>query len=562
VTNLKEHGHLFLAVASTPNKDMSAAIEQLQKKRIQAHVLLAENCDGRTETALAYQNLSEKTGGIFRLTTEDEAGDMAVLEDLLDMILSMGKYTMLGTLKNEAGDPIEGALIEVNGKTTTTDAAGNWEITDFMEDKYALQASKEGYVFAPLVVELGNDLYFHQVEINPLSSLTLTAIPDTWGAIRQGEELTYTFAIVNGGAQTATGVTLTDVLPMGTTATALEALYGGSCDLETLICQLPDLTPGASATVELTLRNDNEEAKNLKNVATLSANEYPANIQTSFKKVLPHLSVTLTDKPDPVVMQGTLHYQAAVELSPLAPKTTATDVELFLHLPEGTELVDVNTEYGTCDISEYPTIVCQMDDLSIATPDSISFAVVDVNVKLTDATLLILTHEAKVTAANYPAHLIKERTNVVVPPEAVADITFVMDTTHSMTEEVNGVINALVTFIEDKIKANQKPLVSIIEFKDNVMLRAFTSNMQQVIETIKQFKVEEGGTCQEASAEALDLAINHTKSGGTISLITDAAPYDGVDLDALMQRLRGKQIKFSSFISGDCTTSSGDNSWK
>jgi uncharacterized repeat protein (TIGR01451 family) len=559
-SNLKEHGHLFLAVASTPNKDMSAAIQQLQQKRIQAHVLLAGNCDGSTETALAYQTLSKKTGGVFRLTTEDEAGDLAVLEDLLDMIMSMGKYTVLGTIKNEAGNPIEGALIEINTKTTTTDAAGNWEIADFMEGKYALQTSKEGYVFAPQIVELGNEVYLHEVEIKPLSSLTLVAIPDTWDDIRQGEELTYTFNILNGGVQIATGVTLTDFLPIGTTAIALEALHGGSCDLETLICQLPDLNSGASATVELTLHNDG--AENLRNVATLSSNEYPADIQKSYKVVKPHLSVALTDTPDPVVMENVLHYQVAVELSALAPETTATDVELFLRLPEGTELVNIATEYGVCDISEYPAVVCQLVDLSIATPDSVSHVVISVDVKLTDATLLILTHEARVAAANYSAHTVRERTNVVVPPEAMANITFVMDTTHSMNEEVNGVIKALQMFIEEQINANLQPIVSIIEFKDNVTLRAFTSNMQQVLDTVQQFQVAEGGLCQEASAEALGLAISHTVRSGTIFLITDAAPYEDADLGVLTKRLRDKQIRFSTLISGDCTTSSGQNSWK
>jgi len=183
-------------------------------------------------------------------------------------------------------------------------------------------------------------------------------------------------------------------------------------------------------------------------------------------------------------------------------------------------------------------------------------------VKLTDATLLILTHEARVAAANYPAHSVRERTKVVVPADAMADITLVMDTTHSMNEEVNGVIRALQTFIEEQINAEPPPLVSVIEFKDNVTLRSFTSNMQQVLDTVQQFRVAEGGLCQEASAEALGLAINHTVPGGTIFLITDASPYEDADLGVLTKRLRNKGIRFNTLISGDCTTSSGQNSWK
>ncbi len=558
VTNLKPNGHLFLAVASTPSKDMSTAIQQLQAKPVKAHVLLAENCDGSAETTSAYQTLSGQTGGVFRVTTEDKAGDMAALADLLDEILNLGKYTVLGTIQNESGEPLGGVAIEINMKTTTTDAAGNWEIPKFMEGEYTLTASKAGYVFAPQVVTLGNEVYRQSVEIKPLSSLALVAIPHTWEAIRQGEDLTYTFTILNGGAKTATGVTLTEVLPTGATVVSLDSLYGGTCDLETLTCQLPDLTTGASATVKLTLHNDGTET--LKNVATLSSNEYPVDIQTSSKKVKPHLSVTLIDTPDPVVMKGVLHYQAVVELSALAPNPTATGVKLFLQLPEGTELGEIKTKFGVCDISEYPTVVCDLEDLSIATPDSISQVVVDLDIQLTNLALLLLTHEARVSATNYPAQTVREHTKIVVPPEAMANLTLVMDTTHSMNEEVNGTIRALQSLIKAQMDAKVQPVVSVIEFKDNVTLRAFTTDLQQVLNVVQQFEVGEGGLCQEASAEALDLAISHTVPGGTIVLITDASPYEGSDINALARRLKEKRIKFNTLISGDCTTSSGKTS--
>lgn len=559
VTNLKEGGHLFLTVASTPDKDMAAVIQQLQQKGAKAHVWLEKNCDGSAETATAYQNLAGKTGGIFRVTTKDEASDQVALEDLLDTILSTGKYTVMGTIKNESGQPIEGVALEINYQTTKTDAAGNWEISNFMEGQYTLTASKDGYVFAPQAVELGNELYHHEVELKPLSSLTLVAIPHTWEDIRQGEDLTYTFNILNGGAQTATGVTLTDILPEGATVVALESLYGGSCDVNTMTCKLPDLNTASSATVKLTLHN--EGAENLKNVATLTSNEYPMDIQTSFKRIKPHLSVTVVDEPNPVVMKGTLHYQAIVELSPLAPQATASGVKLSLRLPEGTELSNIKTDHGICDIGQYPAVTCDLDDVSIATPTSISRAIVDMNLQLTDATLLILTHEAKVAAINYPAHFVREHTKILVPPEAVADITLVMDTTHSMNEELNGTIKALQSFIQAQINAKTQPLISVIEFKDNVTLRAFTRNAQQVLDTIQQFKVGEGGLCQEASAEALELAANHTKAGGIIVLITDAAPYEGSDLNTIARNINNKQIKLNALISGDCTTSSGQTSW-
>ncbi len=558
-TNLKEKGHLFLATASTPGKDMSSAIQQLQQKRVKAHVLFAENCDGSAATEAAYQELSGQTGGIFRISTDDTASDMLALEGLLDMIFSMGKYTVMGTITDEVGQPLASVDIEINELTTTTDSAGNWEIPNFMEGEYTLMASKEGYVFLPQVVEVGNEIYYHQVEITPVSSLAMSAISDTRGDVRQGEDVSYTFTIVNGGSQTATGVTFSDVLPAGTTATALEALFAGTCDVNTLTCQFPNLTPGASVAVELTIHN--EGVDNLKNVATLSSNEYPEDIQTSRKVVKPYFSVDITDTPDPIVMESVLHYRAIVELSALAPKVTANDIKLFLRLPEGTELSSIDTNHGVCDISEYPKIACELEDLSIAAPGDVSQMTVDMDVQLTDATLLLLTSEASVSASNYPTHTIKEQTKVVVPPEAMADISIVMDTTHSMHEEVNGTMKALEAFIKQQIDANTNPVVNLIEFKDNVTLRAFTSNLQHIVDAIHQFEVKDGGLCQEASAEALSLAVDHTVPGGTIVFITDAAPYENADLDALGKRLKAKSIKLTVLISGDCTTSSGKQSW-
>ncbi len=386
--------------------------------------------------------------------------------------------------------------------------------------------------------------------ITPLTTFKLVVKPDKWEDLKQGEDLTYTMTITNGGSETATNVTLTNQLPTGTTLVSLESVEA-QCDTETLICTLPTLTSGATATVKLTLHNDLTDT--LKTVSTLTSIEYPVDVKTSFKSVKPHLSVTLTDTPDPVVMESALHYQATVELSPLAPIDTATGINLTLQLPAGTEFKNVTTEYGTCDSSQYPVITCQLNDLSIATPDSISRAVVDIDVQLIDASLLILTHEAKVGAANYPEHITRERTNIVVPDTAVADIVLVLDTTESMGEELNGVIAAIEKFIQEQMNNTIMPTVALVEFKDNVTLRAFTNDMNALLNTVRSLAVEGGGLCPEASAEALHLAVSHTKEDGIIVFSTDASPYEDADMAALAQRIKEKGIVLNAIVSGDCT---------
>lgn len=550
-TNLKEGGHLFLAVASTPNKDMSAAIQQLQQMKVKAHVLLAENCDGSAETALAYQTLSKETGGIFSVMTEDEASDLAVLEDLLELIMITGKYTVLGTIKDEAGEPVGGVLIEVNGKTTTTDAAGNWEVKNFIEGKYTITASKDGYVFGSKDFMLGNS-QDALVEFKAESALKIKVISDPHTA-QQGENVTYTMTVTNNGSETATGVVLTDTLPVGTSLVSIEALDGGNCELETVSCTLSDLTPGATATVKLVISNT--QADKLVNTANLTANDYPADMQTTWTTVTPYLSVSLSDTPDPVTMDGTLHYMVEVDLSQFAP-TDATGVELVMQLPSGVELENVTTDYGICNTGDLPTVTCQIDDLSIASAEAISHITVSLNVTLIDMGLLLLTHDAKVTATEYPVHSVKERTKIFIG-DVKMDMVFVVDTTNSMAAEINGVIAALKKFIA-KIDQSQAPLIVLIEFKDNVWLKAATRDLNVLLSAVEDLKAEGGGTCPEASVEALTLAVEHLKDGGVILFTTDASHYADADIEKLGNLMSGKDMNLITILTGDC---SNQDSW-
>jgi len=80
-------------------------------------------------------------------------------------------------------------------------------------------------------------------------SITKTAGPGPFGT---GLPLTYTIVVTNGGPNTATGVTVTDVLPPGTTFQS--ATPGGACSgTTTITCNAGTLTNGASATFTLTV---------------------------------------------------------------------------------------------------------------------------------------------------------------------------------------------------------------------------------------------------------------------------------------------------------------------
>ena len=97
-------------------------------------------------------------------------------------------------------------------------------------------------------------------------SITKTPAPGPYGT---GLPLTYTIVAANGGPNTATGVTVTDVLPPGTTFQS--ATPGGACSgTTTITCNAGTLTSGASATFTLTITLPSTPGP-LTNTATVTA---------------------------------------------------------------------------------------------------------------------------------------------------------------------------------------------------------------------------------------------------------------------------------------------------
>jgi hypothetical protein len=92
----------------------------------------------------------------------------------------VGDRTALGTLRDDQGHPIAGVTLEIDGKTATTNALGNWEINGLVDETtYTVTARKDGYTFAPTTVDIGNETITTVVTIAPLTTLKLTAKPDT-----------------------------------------------------------------------------------------------------------------------------------------------------------------------------------------------------------------------------------------------------------------------------------------------------------------------------------------------------------------------------------------------
>lgn len=461
-------------------------------------------------------------------------------------------YSASGKVLDTQSNAIAGVTIKIGDKTAITDATGYWEITGLPEgDNHIVTASKPGYTFLDQDFAVGNDEN-STVVIIPISNLKMKVTASS-RTVRQDDNLTYTITVINGGEEPATGIVLTDELPEGTSLVSFTATNGGECNADTLTCSLPDLTTGNSAKVELVIHNS--QANNLVNTATVTSNEYPTDVVKTWTRVIPHLSVSISDTPDPIAMaagERILHYTITAELSPNAP-TAATGIELISTLPKGVEIQAINSDAAVCEINNPQTVTCQLQDLSVTNPEDISSVNVALDVKLNDAGLLVLTNETKVAANEYPAHTYRERTQVFVPPEYKVKLAFVIDVTGSMSPEMNGVKRAILDVIKELKGQSTFPLSALVVFRDDVSVKAVTSDGTILTNAVERLKASQGGTCPEASAEALNKAIDHIEDGGSILFVTDASPYEDADIDALIERLLSHNIRVNVLMTGDCT---------
>jgi len=464
-----------------------------------------------------------------------------------------GPHHADGTITNDSGNPIAGVTIQVSNDETvreiTTNSQGYWRVDGLFENiskNYQVTANKNGYVFGTKECGVGPG-QFCKLVFEPESVLDVRVYSDP-EQLKEGDEITYTIKVVNNGDATATGVNLAIVMLEGANFVSINPVDGGSCNSETMTCSLPNLKFTEYAAIEVVMASI--DANKIVNRITVKSNEYPDNVKLSLKKVKPNFSVSIKGTPNPVIMGDTIHYTANVELNQYAP-TPATGIKLVMKLPTGVRLESVNTEHGSCNSSP-ATVTCSLTNLSINNPDDISQATVNMNVKIIDAGLLVAILEGKVTANEYPAHIYRKRSQIFVPPEYQVGMAIVVDVTGSMQEEINGIKKALKKFMEE-IGADQFPLSALVVFRDEVTVKAITSNMDELMKSIDKIEVNFGGSCAEASIEALDKAISHVKEGGTIFFVTDASPYSDADVIGMVERLNAKNIKLNPVVTGDCT---------
>ena len=106
-------------------------------------------------------------------------------------------------------------------------------------------------------------------------------------------EVTFTLTVSNAGPAAATGVTVTDTIPPGTTLMSVTATGGTCTTAAPIVCTIPALAVGATETITIRVTPPADRATSLDNVATVTANEpdpNPANNTTTTPVQIPTLS--------------------------------------------------------------------------------------------------------------------------------------------------------------------------------------------------------------------------------------------------------------------------------
>jgi uncharacterized repeat protein (TIGR01451 family) len=253
-------------------------------------------------------------------------------------------------------------------------------------------------------------------------SVTKTDLPDP---VVAGTTLTYTLAIVNAGPGDASGVTLTDTLPVSMTFAAAEANQGTGCVAAggDVICDLGDLAVGADAVVTITVDVHPAARGAHDNTAIVGADQtdhVPVDntiLETTTVNGVTALSLVKTDSHDPVLAGSLLTYTLTLvnDGPSSALATTLTDT-----LPADVVLNTLASNLGSCTEAG-GVIACDLGNLP---PDSL--ALVTITVMVDPAFLGTITNTASATSLEPTVRVTAIETTTV---NAVADLLVTMSDT-------------------------------------------------------------------------------------------------------------------------------------
>jgi uncharacterized repeat protein (TIGR01451 family) len=178
--------------------------------------------------------------------------------------------------------------------------------------------------------------------------ITKTDTPDP---VVAGNQLTYTIQVTNAGPSTATGVTVTDVLPSTLTFVSGTSTVGTVANnAGTVTGSIGTLASGASATLTLLVDVAPTARGTISNTATVTGTQTDSNTAnnsattTSTANGNIDLTIAKADSADPVIAGGTLTYTVTVTNN---GPSTATNVVVTDVLPNAITFSSATASQGT-----------------------------------------------------------------------------------------------------------------------------------------------------------------------------------------------------------------------
>jgi uncharacterized repeat protein (TIGR01451 family) len=225
--------------------------------------------------------------------------------------------------------------------------------------------------------------------VQPVADLGLTK-SDSPDPVLAGQLLTYTLGVSNAGPHSATGVTVTDVLPSNSTFDSASASQGSCSESAgTVTCALGTVANAGTASVEIKVRPNNQgTVTNQASVASDAGDLNQSNNSAGAVTTVDHaadLELTKTDSPDPMLYGQELTYTLTVHND--GPSETS-GVALSDSLPAGVTFISATATQGSCSRSG-STVLCSLGTFA-------DQATATVEIKVTAQTLGTISNQANV----------------------------------------------------------------------------------------------------------------------------------------------------------------------
>lgn len=197
--------------------------------------------------------------------------------------------------------------------------------------------------------------------VDVAAALTATPSPAT-----QYAPLTYAATVTNNGTQTATGVTLSDALPVSVNVDSVVASQGSCNGTAVVSCALGDLASGASATVQITVTptvtgtlNNSVSVSSIESDVNLVNNNANSSVLVQVPAITTDVAVTMSGTPGTLRRLENVTY--TINVSNIGPNN-ASNVTLTDTIPSGFRIVSSSSAQGNCYGTS--TVTCLFNTLA------------------------------------------------------------------------------------------------------------------------------------------------------------------------------------------------------